>query len=850
LVLLLSCSTTGILGAQLPLQLATRAAGVRNSEQAGNCPSWLPAFGTAPGTNDTILAVSVYDDPGGAGPALYAGGLFTTAGGVQASHVACWDGSSWAALASGTDDDVRALAVFDDGGGTGAKLYAGGSFTSAGDAAASHVACWDGSNWAPLGSGTDGDVRTLTVFDDGSGAGPALYAGGSFTLAGGGAASHVARWNGSSWAPLGSGMDGDVLALAVFDDGNGPALHAGGSFSLAGGAGASCIARWDGTSWTPLGSGTSATVHALTCFDDGSGAGPALYAGGDFTSAGGTTANRIARWDGASWTAPGSGMDGRVETLATFDDESGAGTALYAGGGFTTSGSVVTNHLARWDGASWSSLGIGMTNVVYALAVFDDGGGPALYPAGKYTTAIEVTAHHIARWDGTSFAPLGNGMDYGVLALEVFDDSSGAGPALYAGGSFMAGGGPLLNRIARRDGASWTPLGSGMSSTVQALAIFDDSSGAGPALYAGGSFTTAGGVVVNRVSRWDGASWAALGSGMNSPVEALAVFDDGSGAGPALIAAGRFLSAGGVAAKRIARWNGASWAPLASGMNNTVSALVVFDDGGGPALYAGGSFTSAGGVATNRIARWDGTSWTPVGSGMSGGSSAAVTAFALFDNGGGAGTALYAGGSFTSAGGVAANHVARWDGSSWAPLASGMSAAVSALTVFDDGGGAGPALYAGGVFTTAGGVVVNSIARWDGASWTALASGMSAGVAALAVFDDGAGPALHAGGGFLSSPALDSFLARWQGCPDAAPPVLACPHALQVEDLGPPGEVVSFTVSASDRDPHATVVCAPPSGTFFPRGTTLVTCTATDGSGNQSSCTFPVTVLQPRIRGN
>jgi len=45
------------------------------------------------------------------------------------------------------------------------------------------------------------------------------------------------------------------------------------------------------------------------------------------------------------------------------------------------------------------------------------------------------------------------------------------------------------------------------------------------------------------------------------------------------------------------------------------------------------------------------------------------------------------------------------------------------------------------------------------------------------------------------------------------------------------------------------LVCVPPSGSFFPRGITRVTCTATDASGNQSSCVFPVTVeLEARRR--
>ena len=63
-----------------------------------------------------------------------------------------------------------------------------------------------------------------------------------------------------------------------------------------------------------------------------------------------------------------------------------------------------------------------------------------------------------------------------------------------------------------------------------------------------------------------------------------------------------------------------------------------------------------------------------------------------------------------TAGGVAANYIAAWDGSSWSALGSGMDDDVSALAV------SGSTLYAGGHFTTAGGVPANHIAAWDGSS--------------------------------------------------------------------------------------------------------------------------------------
>jgi hypothetical protein len=82
--------------------------------------------------------------------------------------------------------------------------------------------------------------------------------------------------------------------------------------------------------------------------------------------------------------------------------------------------------------------------------------------------------------------------------------------------------------------------------------------------------------------------------------------------------------------------------------------------------------------------------------------------------------------------------------------------------------------------------------------------------------------------------------------------VLSCPLSVTVVDgfADGLGEVVTFGVTATDDlDPSPTVLCTPPSGSSFPVGTTFVTCTATDASGNQAACQFPVTVrLKSRPR--
>lgn len=360
---------------------------------------WKPGFQWpgGQGLNDTVFSLVVFDD--GKGPALYAGGAFTLAGGTAASHIARWDGRTWTAVGGGTNDRVDALTVFDDG--TGPALYAGGAFTVAGGMVASHIAKWDGIAWTALSEGIGGDypfVGALTVFDDGTGA--ALYAGGYFRTAGGVLASSIAKWDGMTWTPLDRGTNSSVLSLAVFDDGAGPALYVGGKFTTAGTIAANGVAKWDGTTWSALSTGVDGYdgISALTVFDDGTGSG--LYAGGRFSVAGGTPANNVARWDGTTWSPLGSGIpEGHtfVFALAVFDE--GTGAALYCGGLFRLAGSVVANHIAKWDGASWTSLETGTSDDgVSAIAGFDDGSGRVLFAGGYFNTAGRVASNNIAKW--------------------------------------------------------------------------------------------------------------------------------------------------------------------------------------------------------------------------------------------------------------------------------------------------------------------------------------------------------------------------------------------------------------------------------------------------------------------
>jgi len=136
------------------------------------------------------------------------------------------------------------------------------------------------------------------------------------------------------------GFDNTVSAMLVWDDGSGPSLYAAGSFSVVGHARASRIARWDGANWSALGGEFDGAVLALTVYRG------ELIAAGSFRSAGGIGAGRIARWDGTSWSPLGSGIDGWVYALAVYNDE------LIAAGTFLAAGGVGANYIARWDGTN------------------------------------------------------------------------------------------------------------------------------------------------------------------------------------------------------------------------------------------------------------------------------------------------------------------------------------------------------------------------------------------------------------------------------------------------------------------------------------------------------------------
>ncbi len=369
---------------------------------------------------------------------------------VAWSHV----GDAGKAGTSSLNGAVYALNTSDPG-----VLFAGGSFTSAGgNPKASHLARWNGTTWAAVGSPSlNGDVHAI-AYSPGK-----LIVGGVFTNAGGNPnLDFVAEWNGVKWGPVcassGPLVTASVSALQIV----GSTLYIGGSFANGAGIDSAdyllaCNLTTGVASSTMQKDGDfSGAVYALAATSNGT-----LYAGGGFTNLGGVPgADDLAAYSGGSWHALGTGPGPNGGSIDDFVRSlTASGSNLYVGTDSKNIGGIAqADHVARWNGSAWSALGANKagsdgwfpsTGFIYGLAHY----GSLIFAAGSFQNAGgDPHADQIAYFDGTAWHALGaNGANgpwvgYG-LALATL------GSKLYAGGNFTSAGGDTL-----AEGVASTPL--------------------------------------------------------------------------------------------------------------------------------------------------------------------------------------------------------------------------------------------------------------------------------------------------------------------------------------------------------------------------------------------------------
>ncbi len=332
---------------------------------------------------------------------------------------------------------------------------------------------------------------------------------------------------------------------------------------------------------------------------------------------------------------------------------------------------LLAGPVPEWHtGFSAPPSGLGLDGDPRALLHHND----SVYCGGSFSQAGSTTSWFVSRLDesfGTyEWVNIGD-MNNRIDAMVAWGDS------VLAGGRFTLADGVTVNRVAVYDGADWYPVGTPGAwswGNVLSLTMHDDLPWA-----AGTDF----------VVRWTGSGWVdAVGDGLNGDIFALASFDGD------VFMTGAFLSVPNLSgdptiATNIARWDGAVWQAVGSGLDDTGYAMTEWQGD----LVVGGVF----GSPEPLLAKWSGTNWSALGAGVVG---QFVTALAPW------GGRIVVGGDLNGAGSVSVSDVALFDGAVWSALGDGVDGIVRAISAKDGN------VVVGGGFTMSGVVASSHFGVW------------------------------------------------------------------------------------------------------------------------------------------
>lgn len=311
-------------------------------------------------------------------------------------------------------------------------LFACGSWGTAGGTKAVNIAMYfpDTNAWGTLTGGTvvaAGPLLKMAYAPWGS-----LYFGGFLLQTAGTATQTVAQWNSNGFGSLHGGTVGTSSAgrlQTMLLSPTGTLFLTGPGMTSFGGTTGTIIGMWNRGTWGTLtGGSVNSVVSALAYGKDNR-----LYAGGVFTSAGGTSAQRIAQWNTA-WGTMTGGMDQGVFALSVAPD-----ARIIAGGGFSTAGAGSAAAMAAWNGVQFQALGSGIINTlspVQVLDIYTDQLTGDIYASGIFNFAGGLKVPDgVARYNGYAWLPLDidvAGLNAGTYqAIELAPDRT-----LYAGGTW------------------------------------------------------------------------------------------------------------------------------------------------------------------------------------------------------------------------------------------------------------------------------------------------------------------------------------------------------------------------------------------------------------------------------
>jgi len=242
-------------------------------------------------------------------------------------------------------------------------------------------------------------------------------------------------------------------------------------------------------------------------------------------------------------------------------------------------------------------------------------------------------------------------------------------------------------------------------------------------LYVAGQFDTVGSnMPAKRLAIWNGSAWDTLPTFEYNFFSVISLINYNNKL--ALVGYFHKYGAGAGTYTNIMFWDGVNLQECNNCNNGNGQINCVASYKGD--LYVGGTFTQMGGVSAQRIAKWNGTTWSSVGGGITSGFMPNVSQMSIYNN------ELIVVGDMSQVGGnLSVSDIARWDGTNWSKLKEGVNFPPEALVVDSINN----LLYVGGQFTTAGNNGgLRGMASWDGNNWNKLNDEILGGITVLAMY--------------------------------------------------------------------------------------------------------------------
>jgi hypothetical protein len=331
----------------------------------------------------------------------------------------------WIPLDGGIDDEGRVL-YYDT---ISSDLYAGGSFTHAGGLTVNKIARWNGTAWDSLGSGAiyGAPVFSITKFQG------KIFASSVFDNFPSSNQNWLYWWNGNRWDTLDVRINQEVATFKEYNNN----LYLGGLFSKIGTQDANFIARYDGTNFYPISLPSVAGGYSVKAIEFFQGE---MYVGGNFYDTI-TGINDLERWNGVSYEPFGGGGLGfggsAVSAMAIYNNE------LYIAGGFSAGSGLPSNNIMRWDGNQFLAVGNGTNGAIYNMHVFNG----LLYICGPFTMVDNIPVTALAMWDGNQWNQICS--EFNTNGLGSFSDFTIINNDLYLTGYFPTIDSQIVNSIAK-----------------------------------------------------------------------------------------------------------------------------------------------------------------------------------------------------------------------------------------------------------------------------------------------------------------------------------------------------------------------------------------------------------------